>query len=90
MCTHDLSFRAIVKQMTGNCHFQSREKSLYVACACFRNGNFKLLAFCSFTFNLVGNFKIGFLVTQLKMFHFHWNFLENKLKYLHLPMSSVS
>ena len=30
MCTHDLSFRAIVKKMTGNCHFQSREKSLYV------------------------------------------------------------
>ena len=41
MCTHDLCFEQKYenspKNSTENCHFNSREKSLYVAWAWFRN-----------------------------------------------------
>ena len=39
-CTHNLCFEQKsekVKNSTENCHFYSREKSLYIAWACFRN-----------------------------------------------------
>ena len=29
--------KIVIKNSTENCHFNSREKSLYVAWACFRN-----------------------------------------------------
>ena len=41
MCTHDLCFEQIYENSQNNsnenCHFYSREKSVYVAWACFRN-----------------------------------------------------
>ena len=41
MCTHNLCFEQKYensqKISTESCHFHSREKSLYVAWACFRN-----------------------------------------------------
>ena len=33
----------IVKKNPENCHFYSREKSLYAAWACFRNDHFSLI-----------------------------------------------
>ena len=41
MCTHNLCFEQkyenSLKNSTENCHFYSREKSLYITWACFRN-----------------------------------------------------
>ena len=41
MCTHNLCFEQKYENRqnisTENCHFYTREKSLYVAWACFRN-----------------------------------------------------
>ena len=47
-CTHNICFEQKYENSknnsTENCHFYSREKSLYIAWACFRNGNWYFLS----------------------------------------------
>ena len=51
MCTHNLCFEQKYekskKKSNENCHLYSREKSLYVAWACFRNGHAAAHLCCS-------------------------------------------